>query len=294
MNMKKISILCYVILFVLVFAESASAGSQIDTSNIYIMAYYKASPEISLSTAIQEFDKVTESTGQYVEGELEIWHNYMNGRSTGIPDYEIRNGNITNISFSTNVTVRVKSDGWIVAWLTNDQNSSDMIFWNDIDDPNKKPTDTTLGQAIWRITNRIGATYDKNSIKYYSYRYPEANRLIIGGKKSSSTYYFLIPSTIPVYEINMLWSVYLNDYQWPGYPVNCYNYGTIKLDNTSIYDKNTTNACKGLYESAIYSQSISKDIQRDIRHAIFSQTSGWGSNGQTSIKSAVMLLYKSG
>lgn len=294
MNMKKISLLCYAILFVLVYAESASAASQIDTSNIYMMAYYKAAPEISLSTAIQEFDKVTESTGQYVEGELEMWHNnYPDGRDRGDAlDMEIRDGVVTNIPFTTTVKVRVKSDGWIVAWLTNDQNPNDMVFWNNVKADTYSPSDTTLGKAIWRITDKLNTNYNKSEVKYYSYKYPNADRLQIGGSKIHDlygTYYFLVPPTITLYEANMLWTSYMIDGNSPTV-VN----ETIIIDSATIFNKNTTATYIGTYELARYSYPFRQDISRDIRHSIYVRASYAGNQGHASIKSAVMLLYKSG
>lgn len=295
--MKQIVLFGCAILTIFMLAGSAAAGNQIDTDDIYIMAYYDVLYEIDLSSAIKEFDYVSESTGQYVEGTVTIWHNYRDGRDTGSSlDMEIKDGTVSDIPFSTDVTVRVKSDGWIVAWLTNEQDLSDMVFWNDVDDPNKRPSDTTLGQAIWRIADRVGAGYDKSNVEYYSYEYPDADRLLIGGslRLNGYTYYFLVPSPIILYEANLLWTAYLNDYQWPGHPVHCYNYGIIKMDQVDIYNKNTSDTCMGVYEYAKYSRNIPTDIPRDIRHTIYMQSSGWSSDGQTLLGTAVALLYKAG
>ncbi|MFH1127044.1 MAG: hypothetical protein V1718_02955 [archaeon] len=292
MKMKSIILFGCSILAIIMLAANASAADQIDTSNIYIMAYYRAGPSADLSQAIQEFDYVRESTGQYVEGQLEIWHNFPNGRDTGAStDFEIRDGVFTDIPFSTTVNVRVKSDGWIVAWLTNEQNLSDIVFWNRVADYNLVPLDTTLGQAIWRISNRLNANYDKNGVKYYSYKYPDANRLLIGGAKTISnaaSYSFLIPSEITLYEADFLWVSYLED------TGNYYNYGLIKLDGLDIYNKNTSNTFKDLYEYTRYSYHIDIDIARDMKHSIYMKTSTLGSNGLIFLKSAVALLYKSG
>ena len=283
-----------VMLGVFMLAGSASAGNQIDTSNVYIMAYYKMSefPEIDLSRAIQEFDYVRVSSGQYVEGTITIWHNYRNGRDTGeAPDLEVIDGVVTDVPFSTDVTVRVKSDGWIAAWLTNEQDMGDMVFWNDVDDRNKVPSDTTLGQAIWRVTDRMGANYNKAGVNYYSYKYPEADRLLIGGRLRlyEYTYSFLIPSEIVVYDADILWTSYLrNLYSYHD------NYGVLKVNGEEIYNKNTTNFGVGLYEYTKGSLSIEEDIQRDKRQIIYMKSSGWGSQGQCLLQSAIALLYKSG
>ncbi len=283
-----------VMLGVFMLAGSATAGNQIDTSDVYIMAYYKMSefPEIDLSRAIQEFDYVRESTGQYVEGTITIWHNYPNGRDTGEGlDVEIVDGVDTGVPFSTDVTVRVKSDGWVAAWLTNEQDMGDMVFWNDVGDRNKVPSDTTLGQAIWRVTDRMGASYNKGGVNYYSYKYPEADRLLIGGRLRlyEYTYYFLIPSEIVVYDADILWTSYLRSlYSYYN------NYGVLKMNGEEIYNKNTTNFGIGLYEYTKDSLSIEEDIQRDKRQTIYMKSSGWSTQGQCLFQSAIALLYKSG
>lgn len=97
-----------------------------------MMGYYNPGSEIDLSRAIQEFDHINEITDQYVEGKLIIWHDNQGGINPGnIYEYEYKNGVETDIPFATNITVRVMSDGWIVAWLTNDQDINDLVFWND-------------------------------------------------------------------------------------------------------------------------------------------------------------------
>lgn len=289
--MKRIVLLGCIVLTMFMLAGSATAGSQIDTSNIYLMGYYRTGSMNVLSTVIQEFDVVTTSTEQYVEGTLTMWHNYYPGRYTGTPEFEVRNGVVTDIPFATNVTVRVKSDGWIVAWLTNEHDPSDIVFWNRIRSNYYRPSDTTLGQAIWRITDRLGVDYDKNNVNYYSYKYPDADRLLIGGRQSTAmeNYYLLVPPVPTIYEMNFLWTSYLQD--TTAFPNSC----ALKLNEEYIYNKNTTttNYYPNFYEYAKYSQSISTDIQRDVRHIITIDCSGWGSSGQTLLKSAIAIFYKS-
>ena len=282
-----------VMLGIFVLAGSATAGNQIDTSNVYIMAYYKMSefPEIDLSRAIQEFDYVRESTGQYVEGTITIWHNYPNGRDTGEGlDVEIVDGVDTGVPFSTDVTVRVKSDGWVAAWLTNEQDMGDMVFWNRVRYYSYLPPDTTLGQAIWRVTDRMGASYNKGGVNYYSYKYPSADRLLIGGRTTQSreSYYFLIPSMITVYDAEVLWTPFLENEI-----IHAPNYIIMKMNSVEFYNKNSSAFGKGLYEYTRYSYDIGT-VPRDIRHTIYMDCSAWHDYGHGALKSAVALLYKSG
>ena len=292
-TMKQIGILGCAVLAALILAGTGAAGDQIDTSNILVMGYYYTNgTEIDLSQAIQEFDYVTESTGQYVEGKLQMWCDCPNGINPGdIQVYERRDDADTDILFATNITVRVKSDGWIVAWLTNDQNISDIVFWNDAN-TNSNPSDTTIGKAIWRITDRVGIDYDKDEVNYYSYKYPAADRLLIGGRmvtgNSDETYHFLIPSATTVYMANLTWTAYLYDTS-----ISYYTSASIKMDDEYVFSKSTTYGHNsGLYEYVRHYENI-VDLARDTRHTIY-MTSYEGGSCDSVLKSAVITFYQSG
>ena len=279
--MKQIGILGCAVLAAIMLAGTGAAGDQIDTSDILVMGYYTNGTEIDLSQAIQEFDYVTESTGQYVEGKLQMWCDNPNGINPGnIQVYERKDGADTDILFATNVTVRVTSDGWIVAWLTNDQNISDIVFWSDANSATN-PSDTTIGKAIWRITNRVGIDYNKDEVDYYSYKYPAADRLLVGGRMvrgvQDETYHILIPSATTLYMANLTWTAYL------------YNYysGSIKMDDEYVFSKSYGN--HGLHEYARYYKDIA-DMARDTRHTIYMSSSSC----HVVLKSAVVILYQSG
>lgn len=292
--MKKNVIISLIFLAGILLTGTAEAGNVIDTSDVNVMAYYNVGSEIDLSQAIQEFDFITESTGQYVEGKLRIWYDDPDGRNPGnIQDFERRDNADTDILFASNVSIRVKSDGWIVAWLNNDQNLSDIVFWNDTN-TGTLPSDTTLGQAIWRITDRVGTNYNKTEVKYYSYKYPLADRLLIGGRVTTNggeTYNFIMPSATTVYDAYLHWTIYLLDNDGNH---NDYVFGKVKMNTTDLYYK-TTNPdyyFYGMFEYSRYYLDIT-DYPKDAGHTIYIN-SGNTNNGQSILKSAVAILYKSG
>jgi hypothetical protein len=291
--MKQIGILGCAVLAALMLAGAGAAGDQIDTSDILVMGYYDTGTEIDLSQAIQEFDYVTESTGQYVEGKLQMWCDHPEGRNPGnIQDYERRDNAGTDILFASNVSVRVKSDGWIVAWLTNDQNISDIVFWNDTN-ADSNPSDTTIGKAIWRITDWSGMDYDKDEVNYYSYKYPAADRLLVGGRmvtdNQGETYHFLIPSATTLCAANHTWTAYLYD--------TYYNYhegvsGSVKVNENYVFSKGTgLYRYTGLYEHSRYSREINQTWQGK-RHTIYTKATE-NNCGMVILKSAVAILYQS-
>lgn len=298
--MRKIVMLSLAFMIAFLLAGNAEAGSTIDTTNITLMAYYNPGTNITLSEVIKEFDFVTESTGQYVEGKLRMWYDSPNGNNPGnIRNFERRNDADTNILFASNVSLRVRSDGWIVAWLTNEQNLSDIVFWNDAN-THTIPSETTLGKAVWRVTNRVGANYNKSQVKYYSYKYPEADSLLIGGRNTYNTfgtYKFFIPSTNTVYDAKLLWTSYLYDITDSGsYTYDAY--GKIWINTSNYYDKNTSTSpyyyYGGVYEYARYYQDIIT-LPRDSSTSIFMESGYRGYSGNIGfLKSAVAILYKSG
>ena len=283
--MKNIILFGSAIVVFLILTGSAAADDQIDTSNIFMMGYYNPGSEIDLSRAIQEFDHITEITDQYVEGKLIIWHDNPGGINPGnIYEYEYKNGVETDIPFATNITVRVMSDGWIVAWLTNDQDINDLVFWNDAKS-DTVATDTTIGTAIWRIAKRAGMNYDKDLVNYYSYKYPDADRLLIGGTViyyDEETYFLLVPSTTTVYKLNLVGTSYLRDYASSNYAI------VIEIDgNDIIHIHSTSEFDKDLYDYSRYCKDISY-IERDTRHTVYMV-----SDSSCTVKNAIAILYQS-
>ena len=272
----------------LILTGSSAADDQIDTSNIFIMGYYNPGSEIDLSRAIQEFDYINEITDQYVEGKLIIWHDNSGGINPGnIYEYEYRKGVETDILFATNVTVRVMSDGWIAAWLTNDQDANDLVFWNDAGS-DTVATDTTIGKAIWRIAKRVGMNYDKDLVNYYSYKYTDADRLLIGGRtthgltEQEDTFFFLIPSATTVYKMNIVSTFYLNVRTGSPY------IEFIEINGNNIFHLDSTGCgTRGLFEYARYYKDIS-DMERDTRHTVYIKSAH-----SCTVKSAIAILYKS-
>jgi hypothetical protein len=290
--MKLIILLGSAVLAILILTGSAMADDEIDTSNIFIIGYYNSESDIDLSQAIQEFDHITETTDQYVEGMLTIWHDNSEGINPGnIYEYEYKDGAKTDTLLATTINVRVKSDGWIVAWLTNDQDINDLVFWNDAKSDTDL-TDTTIGKAIWRISNRIGINYDNKLVNYYSYKYPAADRLLIGGRTvhyfDEETYFFLMPSAATLYKANLLSTLYLEDRS------NSYHMvGNIKINDDYFLNKQSSNEFDdGLFEYARYNKNIT-DMERDTRHTVYMKSHGPFSKKST-VKSAVLFLYRSG
>ncbi|KAF5416401.1 MAG: hypothetical protein C5S48_03130 [Candidatus Methanogaster sp.] len=129
--------------------------------------------------------------------------------------------------------------------------------------------------------------YDKNEVDYYSYKYPAADKLLVGGRmvhnSVDETYRFLIPSATILYMANLTWTAYL--YDRDKYRVAS---GGIKMDYEYVFNKSTTaNYFGGVYEYARYYRDIA-DMARDTRHTIYI------TSYVATLKSAVVILYQSG
>ena len=102
--MKQIILLGSAVLAILILTGSAIADDEIDTSNIFIIGYYNSESDIDLSQAMQEFDHITETTDQYIEGILTIWHDNSEGINPGnIHEYEYKNGAKTDTLLATTI-----------------------------------------------------------------------------------------------------------------------------------------------------------------------------------------------
>ncbi len=129
-------------------------------------------------------------------------------------------------------------------------------------------------------------------MNYYSYKYPAADRLLIGGRTvhyhDDETYFFLMPSAATVYKANLLSTLYLktvsnsNDIT-----------GGIKINDDLFLNRRKSSSYDGkLFEYARYNKDIT-DMERDTRHTVNMRSYGFYSNENT-LKSAVVFLYRSG
>ncbi len=160
----------------LVLVLAVANASVLDTSDMLLMAYYQDrcldGGIEDLSTVAEEYDTITESTPQYIEGKIKITQN------TSSLEY-------------TTVHVRTRTDGWIVAWLpsTTEHILGDIPKWDT--KTNSAVSTTTIENAINRIISRVGHTsctveaspytYSGSHVTYYSGIYPSATNLVITG-----------------------------------------------------------------------------------------------------------------
>ena len=119
-----------------------------------ISAYMKAVQTIDLTKAKSAFRTVERETGEYVVGSIPL---------SGYAETE-------------DVHAYVHKDGWIVTYYIKDEPPSKILDWNDYGE-DEKINGTKLEIGIVAICTAVSvATKD---VKYYDFRYPDANRMMI-------------------------------------------------------------------------------------------------------------------
>jgi len=231
----------------------ASPGTPpLDTSNIGLFAYYQPSTFINLSKAVSPLLNYTWG-GNYVDGYIRIWQSNNNG-TTSIYDGD---------SY-IDIAVRIRADGWILAWFNRQQERAEAIWWGyasatgDTSFPTKTGNEnervpitnsTRLGRAIQLICESAGLidNFNWNQIGYYDYEYPSATRMFIFGhakhvwaKSSEASGYsvtsdFNINALIKgtIYYAGILYSYYIPHLSNGGYSST--GNATLCLDGTQLY-----------------------------------------------------------
>jgi len=192
----------------LVLVLAVANASVLDTSDMLLMAYYQDrcldGGIEDLSKVAEEYDIITESTPQYLEGQIKIIQN------TSSQEY-------------TMVNVRTRTDGWVVAWLPSSTEHilGDIPKWDTI--TNSAVSTTTVENAIDRIITRAGHksctveaspyTYSKSDVAYYSGFYPSATGLIVTGSydyNNRGTEWFVTKHDVTTYNSALCYSGYLH------------------------------------------------------------------------------------
>ena len=183
---------------------SFASAAPITTDDKLFMAYYLdpaiGAGTLDLDIAQQEYysGHGYTRTDQYVEGILEV-------------------NQATSVAYHTDVYVRTRTDGWIVAWIpqTTPKGIADIYKWDTT--TNSNITTTTLENAISRIMTKMGhaSYYSSVQVKYYSGTYPLATNLFIVGSRdysNSSTTWYMTKHGITAYSADACYAGYRTNY----------------------------------------------------------------------------------
>jgi hypothetical protein len=163
------------------FAQSGDASFLEQEAGI--SAYANLGQSINLNEAKKTFRTIEKQTEEYVIG------------SVSLPDYPV----------SEDVHLYVRQDGWIFAYYMNTESTSKIIDWLGYS-PGKIPTKLELG--LQTVSNSLGLSV--NDVKYYHFKYPDTNRLVIA-IKSDGIFKLTVPSSLLVYSRSWSHDIKKND-----------------------------------------------------------------------------------
>lgn len=199
-------------------------GNPLDTSNIMLFAYYKDPNGWILANTVPAFEAYTDH-GNYYDGIVRVWMD------------QSASNNFVGSEFSVDVCVRVRADGWILAWLTKDQSYAYIVFWGHSISVAASPVigATTPSRAIQRVFYAAGKNFPGHTaINHYDFTHPTAKKLLIFGKSlqrygtagtSTATFYYTFPAHVQILDTASSISYH---------ETSSGNYGSIKIDDTIL------------------------------------------------------------
>jgi hypothetical protein len=184
------------------FIEIAQAQEPMNGSNAFpqdmagIAAWVNAEQQIDLQLAAQAFDSLLEVGDDTYTSEF----NYIIGKV-----------GIAPTPYATKIypKVYVDTNGYIIAYFDNTEPASDIISWHEYGDPALYDNPSiyfTTDTAIAAVCDKIGISFEtiQNSIQFYDFEYPTAQKMLIVLNAVPSQLiervHIAIPATYTLYE----------------------------------------------------------------------------------------------
>lgn len=241
-------------------ALAVAYGVPLNTANIGLFAYYKHS-SWDLSDCVPAFRNYTQSTN-YIDGYVRVWSDERGTNFEG----DMAHDPSTNYKYAyIDVQVRVRSDGWILAWITEDQNKAFICHWgykirNTLEAGLPDNYATCLSRAIYRVYHNAGVSWiGYDVVKYYDYQYSDSTRLSIfgllnfdgaGASPSDEHFYFIVPSVNA--EIEACW-------------IAAAGYSDVGTDGIYL---DASKKIAGTTGFGWYAVDVSGSVNEDIRHDV--------------------------
>lgn len=171
-------------------------GVPLDTSNIMLFAYYYEPSGWTLINTLPAFESYT-NYGNYIDGIVRVWMD------------QSASNNFVGSECPIDVRVRVRADGWILAWLTKSHSYAYIVFWGHSAFSSGPPVigATVPTRAIQRVYYAAGKTFPGHTaIKIWDFSHPTATKILIfgksitqnGGTQTHTFYYTLFRNDIEV------------------------------------------------------------------------------------------------
>jgi len=196
----------------------------LDTSVISLLCYYDHGSPITLADTLLAFQTYIQYDN-YIDGTVRVWS------ATNLGPTSSRSGDGTSCSYpkgddSFDVHIRVRTDGWILAWMLRTEDYGEVVWWGQLPDngatTNPTAYSTRLSRAIKIILDQAGIaggwSYE-TSVDYFDYEYVTATKLYMFGKIYNTGYvesplelhsyvYHTVPPGITVRRARASWSRY--------------------------------------------------------------------------------------
>lgn len=259
--------LCLLLFLTRVTGAKAATSTTFPVDEAGIAAYVKLdSVDISdLTEALNFYHSIEKQEETYIIGTMEVANESPKGGQ-----------------WSNYPHLYIGLDGWVVAYYLNTEGASRIMQWKGYT-PGAIST-TTLEDAIDIMSAHIGVTYS-TLIKYYDFRFPEANKLTLIAETvvtGSNCFSVTIPGTL--YEGS--YSTYM-EYSC-GYPVS-YNLPIIiSIDGIGVFQ--SPNYCKFHWFYGFFDTTTQLEI--NIPHSVCIERSYVSSAIGHGGGAATVLIYK--
>lgn len=217
---------------ILMLTMNANASFPVDEAGI--VAYVSVGSSADLNKTYATYEDVLDTSPTHIIGTVRI----------------------ANIIGESVPLVYVGADGWVVAYYPKAEPASKIMQWNGYSQPYVNTT--TLADAISKMATALGVSFEgiKGDIKYYDFRYPEANlmTMIVETTQSTNYYNLTIPETMTLY--NASYSHYGSGS----------SYAHLYVDGTEISYTGMSGLNYGYY-------NMTRDFEKDVPHMVKIQSS---------------------
>lgn len=204
--------------FFLQVAQAVSSGSDIG-----LTSWVDVGQTIDLDQARNLFTTISSDTANEIEGTYSLYFNN---------------------NYIDTINLYVGKSGLIAVYYNGEDPAAKMIFWE-----SDKLFYFSNVLALVAVGQSLGFTINTKDIKYYDYRYPDANRILIVGQSTGEqivqnfeygSFEFDIPNKATVYETS--YSLYLSDLY------NTQSLATLAIDGKIIGSVTGNGAVYGSYD----------------------------------------------
>ncbi len=163
----------------LIVARAQTTDVAFPENEAGISAYLHPTTNIDLTLAKSAFTTVDEETSGYIKGTVAV---------AGMTEDEYP-------------YVWVSSDGWIIAYIPRDYKSEALIAPFGYNYPT-----TTLAEAIKKVCDAIGASFDYNQVGYYHFKFPDANGMVVAFEEKqgygTDEFFVYVPKEVTIYNVS--------------------------------------------------------------------------------------------